>query len=180
MGKKGKPEGGANGAGGQLLLVGALLFVVAWFVPVYKGQDMFGSLPGWLSRIGAPAEGAFGSLEGPDWLPGWNAFQFAWQMLTSDPEGPARDDRWKVLLLGSTCLTNAAMMLSLLLVAARACRGTAALGCGVLLLGCAAVDASWLYLCEREWIESYRAGYYLWLGSFLLVGLGALANVGKR
>lgn len=179
MGKKGKPEGSASGAGGQLLLVGALLFVVAWFVPVYKGQDVFGSLPGWLRGLGAPAQTSLGSVEGPDWLPGWNAFQFAWQLLTSAPD-VARDDRWKVLLLGSTCLTNAAMLLSLLLIAARACKGTAALGCGVLLLGCAAVDASWLYLCERELIESYRAGYYLWLASFLLVGLGAMRKAASR
>lgn len=173
MGKKGKAEGGANGAGGQLLLVGAILFVVAWFVPTYKDQGVLGALPSWMQWFGNSGEGTLSSLEGPDWLPGWNAFRIAWQMLTGEPDA-AREEHWKVLLLGSTCLTNVAMLLSLLLIVARGCKGTAALGCGVLLLGCAAVDASWLYLCDRELIESYRAGYYLWLGSFLLVGLGAL------
>jgi len=180
MGKKGKGEGKGGGAGNQLLLVGALLFAVAWFVPVYKGQDLFGSLPAWGKELGATPEGMFGSLEGPDWLPGWGACKFGWHLLTTDQAMASQDERWKQYLLGSSCLTNAAMLLSLLLVTARACRGTAALGCGVLLLGCAAIDASWLYLCERELIESYRAGYYLWLVSFVLCGLGALANVGKR
>lgn len=179
MGKKGKTEGGANGAGGQLLLVGALLFAVSWFVPVYKGQDLFGSLPTWMSKLGTSPDGSLAAVQGPDWLPGWNAFQVAWDLLTSDPQATP-GERWKVVLLGSTCLTNAAMLLSLLLVAARACRGTAALGCGLLMLGCAAVDASWLYLCERELIESYRAGYYLWLVSFVLVGLGAMSRAAAR
>jgi hypothetical protein len=31
-----------------------------------------------------------------------------------------------------------------------------------------------LYLCERDLIEALRPGYYLWLLSFVLVGLGAL------
>ena len=180
MGKKGKPGGSANGAGGQLLLVGALLFVVAWFVPVYKGQDLFGSLPAWGKELGASPEGMLGSLDGPDWLPGWSACKFSWHLLTTDPPMASQDERWRQYLLGSTCLTNVAMLLSLLLISARACKGTAALGCGVLLLGCAAVDASWLYLCERAWIESYRAGYYLWLASFVLVGIGAMGKVAAR
>ena len=29
-------------------------------------------------------------------------------------------------------------------------------------------------------LDVYRPGYFLWLGSFALVGVGALANVGKR
>lgn len=187
MAKKGKGEGGGGGAssggrslGSQLLLVGAVLFAVSWFVPVYRGQDVFGALPGFAASLGISPEGALESLSGPDWLPGWSACKFAWHLLTTDESLGRDSERWKQYLLGATCLTNAVMVLALLAAMARACRGGLALALGVALLACAGADAAWIYLIDQNPLDVYRPGYFLWLGSFALVGVGALANVGKR
>lgn len=188
MAKKGKGEGGGSGGGsgggrslgGQLLLVGAVLFAVSWFIPVYRGQDLFGALPAFGEKLGATPDGALKALSGPDWLPGWSACKFAWHLLTTEQTLGSQDDRWKQYLLGASCLTNAAMGLALLLALGRSCRGGAALGAGLLLLACAGVDAAWIYLVDQDPLDVYRPGYFVWLGSFVVVGLGALANVGKR
>jgi hypothetical protein len=185
MAKKGKGEGGGassggRGLGGQLLLVGAVLFAVSWFVPVYRGQDVFGALPGFAASLGISPEGALQSLSGPDWLPGWSACKFAWHLLNTDESLGRDSERWKQYLLGATCLTNAAMGIALLMALSRGFRGGAALGAGLLLLACAGVDAAWIYLLEQDPLDVYRPGYFVWLGSFVVVGLGALANVGKR
>lgn len=187
MAKKGKgggdggdANGGSRGLGGQLLLVGAVLFLVAWFVPVYRGQDVFGALPGFAASLGISPEGALQSLSGPDWLPGWSACKFAWHLLTTDESLGRDSERWKQYLLGATCLTNAVMVLALLAALLRACRGGVAVLLGVALLACAGADAAWIYLIDQNPLDVYRPGYFLWLGSFALVGVGALANAGKR
>lgn len=177
MAKKDKGGGGSSGSGigGRLLLVGAVLFVVSWFVPAYKGQDVFGALPAWGERLGAKPEGMFAAIQGPDWLPGWSACKFAWHLLTVEDSLLPQDDRWKQYLLGATCLTNAVMLLALLLVAARQ-RGVVV---GVVVLACAGANASWIYLGDQNPFEIYRAGYFLWLLSFVLVGVG-LCAAGSR
>lgn len=142
-------------AGSKLLTAGIVLYLVAWLVPVYEGQQLLG-----VSGTSAAS--------GPDWLPGWGAFRFAWDHLWGD--APTQQTAWQARVLGSTCLTNLVMLGALVAFALRKHRAVP----GLLLLLCAGLDASWLYLCEQDQIESLRPGYYLWLLSFALTGLGAL------
>lgn len=168
MGAKKSAGGGSGrpaGPGGQLVLVGAVLFAVAWFVPVTPGQAMFGSWPGELGASG----GRPPAVRGPDWLPGLQACEVAWQMLTGDASG---DETWTQRLAGSTCLTNVAMLAGLVALAVR--RHTARFG--VLLLACAGLNACWLYLDRLPPADSWGVGYWLWLASFGLVGVGLLAS----
>jgi len=158
----GKPQ--QSTAGTKLITAGVVLYLVAWLVPVFEGQQLLGSASEWLRARGTAANAA----SGPDWLPGWGACRFAWDLLVGDP--PSQDEVWKSRVLGATCLSNLMMLAAFVVFFARKHRALV----GVLLLGCAALDASWLYLCEQELIESLRPGYYLWLLSFVLTGLGAL------
>ncbi|MBZ0151219.1 MAG: hypothetical protein K8J09_06765 [Planctomycetes bacterium] len=178
---KGKPKaargsGREVGSGGDLgarwLLVGFVLFLVSWFVPVVRGQDLFGALPAWGEKLGVAPEAGLQAVSGPDWLPGWGACRFAWQLLVSEDQGNEWFDRSKLLTLGATCLTNLVMVLAMLLAVARRCR----LGCGLALLGCAALDASWIYYNDQNPFDLFRVGYFLWLGSFVVAGVGALLS----
>lgn len=169
MAAKGKGGGGSGGARGgpgpQLALVGAVLFVVAWFVPVARGQAILGPIGNWFGGLDTGG-GLPPGVRGPDWLPGLQACDLAWQLLTGDADG---GDAWKQRLAGSTCLTNVVMLAGLVALAAR--RRTALVG--VLLLGCAALNACWLWLDGAPPADTYGPGYWLWLASFALVGLGA-------
>lgn len=176
MGKS-KKSGGQ--LGGQLMLVGAVLFVVSWLVPVHERQDLLGTPSGWMDwmeKRGVKPDITPRDLSAPRWLPGWSACKFSWYMLT-EPEGQVPEDhRWKQYLLGATCLTNGMMVLGLLAAAKR----RLAIAAGLALLGCTAANASWIYLVDQNPLEIYRAGYFLWLGSFALVGIGALVHAGKH
>ena len=175
MGKS-KKSGGQ--LGGQLMLVGAVLFVVSWLVPVHEGQELLGTPSGWMDwmeKRGVKPDIPPRDLSAPSWLPGWSACKFAWYMLT-EPEGQVPEDqRWRQYVLGATCLTNGLMVLGLLIAANR----RFAMTIGLVLLASAAANASWIYLDQFS-IERFRAGYFLWLGSFALVGVGALVRAGKR
>lgn len=149
--------------GRNLAWLGVILFAVSWFVPVVKGQDAADAF----RELGASASGERGSHAGP---PGWQAFRFAWDLLTEGSE--KGQDSWKARVCGATCLTNVAMVLALF--GLLSLRSRAAL-LGMLLLGCAALNLSWIYLSEGEFREMLAVGYYLWTGSFVLVGLGLLA-----
>jgi hypothetical protein len=48
------------------------------------------------------------------------------------------------------------------------------------MLVAAVADASWIYLADQNPFEIYRAGYFLWLASFVLVAVGALLRAGRR
>jgi hypothetical protein len=163
----------------HLLVVGAVLYLVAWFVPVWKGQDalgpvvaMFESLTGdpGPSSTGLPP-GLSGPVRsvGPDWLPGVHAVQIAWNVLVGDGMD---GERWRRYVVGSTCFTNLVMLAALFLAVARHRSTGLALG----LLGCAVWNGSWLYLAGEKAFDFYSAGYYLWLGSFAFVGLGLFAR----
>ena len=168
MAKKERPSARE---GSHLLVVGAVLFVVAWFVPVVAGEGMFNGLatdPYWQQQFPNQTD-----VSAPDWLPGLTACKVAWSMLTHESLGSTD---WRSRVMGATCLTNAVMLVSLLLLAV----GSPRRPVDLLLLGCAALDASWLYLTDSRSIESYRAGYYLWLASFALVGAGALPGRGAK
>ena len=163
------PSRGGGNRGGQLMLVGFVLFFVSWFVPVHPRQELFAGLVRGLGR----AE-TFGNVDAPEWLPGWGACKVAWNLLIDDAKAGS-DDAWKQRLVGSTCLTNGVMLLSILLLAARR-----RVLVGLLMLGCTGVNASWIYLNDQNPFESYRAGYFLWLASFALVGIGALLAAARR
>lgn len=173
MGKHNTATRGAGGA--QIALVGAVLFVVSWFVPVYSGQQALSVLPGIGKMFGGKPQGPLVALDAPDWLPGWGACKFAWQLLIDGEQHP-QGDGWKQRLAGSSCLTNAVMGLAILLLVASRQR----LLVGLLLLGCVFVNSSWIWLVDENPFDLYRAGYFLWLGSFGLVGVGALLQVGGR
>lgn len=162
----GKPK--ERGTGSKLLVAGVVVWLVAWLVPVFEGQQLLGTAVQWSRQLGGAT-----TPHGPDWLPGWGACRFAWDLLVGDP--PSDDEAWKARVLGSTCLSNLVMLAAFAVFAT----GRRRLWIGLLLLGCAGLDASWLYLTERQFFESLQPGYYLWLLSFLLVGLGALLDPGK-
>lgn len=157
----GKPK--QRSTGSKLLIAGIVVWLVAWLVPVFEGQQLLGSAVDWARDLGASA-----SSPGPEWLPGWGACRFAWDLLVGDP--PSDDEAWKARVLGATCLSNLVMLVAFAVFAT----GRSRLWIGLALLACAGLDASWLYLTERQVFESLRPGYYLWLASFVLVGLGAL------
>ena len=172
-----KPSASSGGRGrgnsdGQLLLVGFVLFFVSWFVPVYAGQDVLGTLRGLVTGMGA-APAAFNKVDAPDWLPGWGACKVAWSLLVDADSKLSGDDQWQQRLAGSSCLTNIVMVLAIVLLLARH-----RVLVGLALLGCTAVNASWIYLLDQNPFEVYRAGYFLWLLSFALAGIGAL--IGAR
>jgi hypothetical protein len=168
MGSNDKVGGGGSRATSHLLVVGIVLWVVAWFVPVVRGQEIFGGIGNFAQSIGASPESSMNGLHGPDWLPGWSACQFAWSMLTGESAPDAGD--WRQRLAGSSCLTNVVMLLAIL----AAITGSRSRLAGLLVLGCAGVNASWLYLAESDPFRPWAIGYWLWLASFVLVGLGLL------
>src|ERR1041384_7501602 len=131
--------------------VGVVLFLVSWLVPGFQGQQLFGSMGGMAKALGVGHEPTVAPLSGPDWLPGWAACHFAWSALT-DQHSQSHDD-WKRIVVGATCLTNITMVLTLV---AMAC-GSRPRVLGLLLLGCAALDASWLYLGGADMIRTLRA-----------------------
>jgi len=173
-------KGGDGKRGSSLALVGAVLYLVSWFVPVVAGQQIFGGLGALGHTLGAKIETTT-NLEGPEWLPGWPACKFAWNLLLAEhqPQQDAhqtqkdankaqQDAEWKQRLAGATCLSNAVMALALLFVLAR--RRSTALG--MLLVLWAGANSSWMWLPGGNPFDWLRAGYFLWFGSFLLVGLG--------
>lgn len=143
-------------------LLGLLLFAISWFVPVHEMLSGARELGRSLETLGAPhSEGPLRS--GPQ---GWLAARFAWDLLTND--GPSHEA--KVTALGLTSLTNVVMVIAALAVLVRARSGARAIG--VALLGCAVLDAGWLYLTDGDFRSGLQAGYWLWLASFGVVGFG--------
>jgi hypothetical protein len=167
MGNSDKASGPSR-ATTHLLVVGIVLWIVAWFVPVVRGQEMFGGFAGWAQSIGASPQSGLDGLHGPDWLPGWTACQFAWNLLTGD-SSPGGED-WRQRLAGSSCLTNVVMLLAI----AAAITGARSRLTGLLVLGCSGIAASWIWLAENDPFRPWAIGYYLWVASFVLVGLGLL------
>jgi hypothetical protein len=167
-GGKGGKRGGA-GALPSLALVGFVLFAASWLVPVVRHQSLLDVVGGITRAFGSSPEAVGAGLGGPDWLPGWSACRFAWQLLV-DPQPQGGGEQWKQYLAGSSCLTNLVMLGAF--VAALARGRTAVLG--AMLLGCTAVDASWVYLGDENTWDQLGAGYWMWLVSFVLAGIGLL------
>jgi hypothetical protein len=170
--KQGKGGGGnarANAAS-HLLVLGVAMFVISWFVPVVRGQELFGGFSEFTQQLGAKPEAGLAGVGSPDWLPGWWACQVAWHLLVDSDLGGGEE--WRQRLAGSSCLTNGIMVLVVLAALLKLRRRWH----GVLLLGCAAVNASWIYLSDRNPVDAWAAGYWLWLASFVLAGLGLMSD----
>ena len=135
-----------------LVAIGAAAWMIAWFVPAasldssQSGDSMFKS-----SADGRP-------------FYGFHAFLWAAQIL---PEAIGRGEL-DVAVLGATSATNFVMLAALML--HRFVPWARALGFAVLV--CALLNTTWLFLCEPDMVAAYRVGYYLWLASFGLAGLG--------
>lgn len=134
-----------------LLAASTICFAAAWFLPV--ARDPF-PIPNAAARV-EPV--------------GYEACRFAWAIL-GDAESMPGEPAWQRWLLGSTCLTSAVLLLALLGAAA----GRVGRRTGVLLLSCAAVDTSWLWLVDVDPFEFYRVGFWAWLASFVLAGVALL------
>jgi hypothetical protein len=175
--------------GRNLGWIAVVVFAVSWFLPVHQmqelgsvmgsmgeafgkiGQGMAESMGGEVKKTTPDLGGAFddapGNYSGP---PGWKAFRFAFDMLTDAHKGETKDG-FKSKLLGATSLTNGVMLLAILmlLLSPRGLSGFV----GVLLLLCAGLNLSWIYLNlgEDGFIDGLRLGYYLWAGSFVLAAI---------
>src|SRR5262245_50016016 len=123
------------------LLAGVLLYVVCWLVPVFQGQELFGAMGGFAQSLDVHPDAAAGWMHGPDWLPGWSACHFAWRLLTEVPSPSGGSDDWKRTVVGSTCLTNLAMLTVMLVLAC----GARQRQLGALLLACALLNTSWIW-----------------------------------
>lgn len=178
--------------GRALMWIALFVYGASWFAPVHAKLEAGGperavldafrelgeSLERGLGReVGGPRAGDPASGEvrygGP---PGWQAFRFAWDLLRGTDDLTFKGSDTKRVLLGLTSVTNAAMLLTAL-VLLLSLRGVPRM-LGVLLLACAALDLGWVYLTDAELREGLRVGYWMWVGSFALAGIGALRGGG--
>ncbi len=170
----------------NLAWLGVVLFAVSWFVDAHKMQGMasgFGGIAEGLSELtegvakemgGTPSAQsgpapAFLDYGGP---PGWQACRLAFDMLINKEGMEFKGSETERILLGSTSLTNVVMLLAVLLLFLRMNGIPKPLG--VLLLLCFALNLGWIYHSDAESRDQLAMGYYLWTGSFLLVGLASL------
>jgi hypothetical protein len=154
-----------------LAAVGFVLFALSWFLPVVPQQWNIAELREHLLTSPEPPRADAPGMTGPDWLPGWLACRCAWRGLVDDWSDGIQ---WQQRVLGATCLTNLVMLGAVAVVGARRRRPTRA-ALGTALLGCAVLDASWLYLGGAGFGD-FAPGYWLWLGSFVLAGLALLTS----
>jgi hypothetical protein len=158
----------------HLLVVGIVLWIVAWFVPVVRGQEIWGGLAGFAQAFASTPTSALQNLDGPDWLPGWTACRFAWNLLVGEETGEPGGFRHR--LAGASCLANAVMLLAIVGVLARSSSRLV----GLLVLACSGLTTSWIYLSDQEAFRPWAVGYYLWVASFVLVGIGLLVAPVRR
>lgn len=162
-----------------LLVVGFVLYAVAWFVPVFKGQDLVAALQGFGHGLGQGLGNVPATAQppgGPDWLPGWQACEFSWRILIDEqtwsdqPSWQGEAGSWKAQAAGLSCLTNLVMLACGWLVFTRKRHPVL----GLVMLAAAALDASWMYVIDKDPFTVLRVGYFLWVGSFAIVGTGLL------
>ncbi len=131
----------------RLLWIGLAMYAVAWFVPVVDNGTT-------LTKGG---------------IPGWEALRFAlspiWPL-----SGIRSGAGFGAILSTLSGLTNLAVLWVVVSLARPASRPHART-LGWALLIATAVNASWISPGE---IADLRIGYYLWLGSFLVMAIGAL------
>lgn len=138
-----------------------MLYAVAWFVPVYKGQDLVAALQGFGHGLGKGLGNVPAAAQppgGPDWLPGWQACEFAWRILV-DEHTWSDDASWKVQAAGLSCLTNLVMLSIGWLALTRRTHPVL----GLIALAAGALAASWLLLIHKDPFTVLRVGYFLWV-----------------
>jgi hypothetical protein len=161
----------ARGAGGQgtiaaqgrrgraigtpLMAIGALAWLVAWFVPAVSLDGP--SHPDSLLKGGPDSGPVYGA----------QAFLFAAYLVPTALERAELD----TAVVGATCATNFVMLAALIL--HRLVPWGRALGFAV--IACALLNTTWLFLGEPGMAAALRAGYYMWLASFVLTGAGIVA-----
>ncbi|MFK7743120.1 MAG: hypothetical protein AB8H80_22590 [Planctomycetota bacterium] len=197
MAGKAKSKAKRNELGARLALLGYAFWVIAWFVPAYASPlESLGNVPkaasSWRSPFGAMPESVIKAASAePKWLPGWRACLIGWRMLTDSPSGssfpwakvgskirdmPSREDAGRNRrIAGSSCLTNLGMLAALLMLLTKSRVRLA----GLALLLCTGLNASWIYLPGGNPFEFLRVGYFLWLLSFPLAGIGLMIRAPK-
>jgi hypothetical protein len=157
-----------------LVWLGFLLHAIAWIVPTVRGMEPS-------NPVFSAHRLASWALDAPEWLPGWMAFRFAWNMLVGSDPPPAFGEG-TTRVLGATCLTNVVMVFALLvtLFSSRNSSKHEQVMFGTLAFGCAVLNASWVYLTNHDTWKDLGAGYYLWVASFTLVGAGLLVGGLRR
>jgi hypothetical protein len=164
--------------GRGIAVLGLVLFAVSWFVEAHDAlgiADDLSELVGAVGQVGAET-----GLERPPppdirrGPPGWRAARAAWDLL-GDDDATRSEGTFRTTWLGLTPLTNVAMLVAAALLFAR--RSLRA--CAVLLFACAAMNAGWLVLTDAKLRDGLGAGYFLWLGSFVVTGVGALRAAGE-
>jgi hypothetical protein len=181
--------------GVSLFAIGFVVWAISWFVSPHELISASKAIDGALSEALEGMEATLRGLAGEDspltsasrpstrsassrpeiptgGPPGWRAFRFSWDLLTGRTEG---DDAVKQKILGATGLTNLLMLVGLLALLMGG-RGSAL---GGLLLGCAALNLSWLYLTDADFRSGLEAGYWMWVGSFVLAGAGLVRRGGR-
>jgi hypothetical protein len=167
-----------------LVILGLLVFVVSWFLPVHEGLDAMDALQREMSKIGG------GKVESglPGGPSGWQAFRVNWDNLWKAKTWSEAGDDPKGLVWNLTSVTNLAMLLAAFVLFSGTAK--AARGVGWVLVVAFVLNASWLYLDSTvgpdegagmpglggSLREGLRIGYYAWLASFGLVALGFLLH----
>ena len=141
----------ASVIGTSLVVIGAFAWLIAWFVPAASLEGS--SHPDSLLKGGPDARP----------LSGFYAFACAASLL---PKSLEQGDL-ATAVLGATCATNLVMLAALML--HRVVPWRRALGFA--LFACALLNSTWLFLGD----DLCRAGYYVWLASFVLTGAGIVA-----
>ena len=142
---------------GKLVVAGRIMFLASWVLPA--------------AQITVPVPAASTTLHGDsDLIFGWQAARITWRLLTSILSNDASGDPyWHGVVLSATVLTNVVMLLSFI----RFSAGRTNVCIGIALLACALLNTSWLYLLKDE-ARTNLPGYYCWLASFALAGIGML------
>jgi len=144
-----------------IVILALCMFAISWFVPVH--DSLRGTPGGWYDpspRIGGDGWFAEGTP------PGWRAVVTAWDLLVHEWK------TWRSPVCGVTCFTNLAMLLALVSVL----RGSPSRVLGWVLVFCAVLNASWVYLLldDMSFVRDLRVGYYLWTASFAIAAFGTL------
>ena len=130
-----------------VLAVATFIYVLSWLMPVVDG--------GTTLRDGG--------------VPGWEAFRVALSPIWSY-EGLAGDDSWfSDLISVLSGLTNIGFLASVAVLAFWPQRFTRAIFCGLVLA--TIINALWFVLSDER--GDLRIGYYLWLGSFIVLAMAA-------
>lgn len=132
-----------------LPLIAIASFTVSWFVPVHRAG----------AKIGAGE------------LPGWQAFRLALARILEISQSTPAQLPWAILSPASA-LTNFFFVIAAIVLLRRPARPHPVAKWGSLL--CVALNMFWLVLGNDR--GDLLLGYYLWLGSFVLLAVAAFGR----